>query len=267
MAPAAAQRRRLSIEAGERRPLGIARRVWRDVNSSGSPVRSSPFCASPRGVVGAAMGTRSSHHSVGHWLGLVALVGLILLGAFGFDRVRAQEALAIDPARFGMPDASTAGVQAGVTLTPYTGPMTITTPGAVIENVIFNDTVTVLADNVTFRNCEFRNFTWYAVNGLEATNLTVEHCDVIGYGSSGTTGLYGTGNFIANDIRGMAIGIQWTGHPGVIRDNYIHDLQNTVPGAHFDGITVFGHGGGQLLIEHNTIENSPNCRRHRNDFH
>src|SRR4051794_37954063 len=80
----------------------------------------------------AAMSTRSSHHSVGHWLGLVALFGLILLGAFGFDRVQAQEALAIDPARFRMPNAMTAGVQAGVTLTPYTGPMNITTAGTVI---------------------------------------------------------------------------------------------------------------------------------------
>ena len=33
----------------------------------------------------------------------------------------------IDPARFGMPDATTAGVPAGTTLTAYTGPMTITT--------------------------------------------------------------------------------------------------------------------------------------------
>src|SRR3954470_947157 len=43
------------------------------------------------------MGTRSSHHSVGHWLSLVALVGLILFGAFGSDRVRAQEALPTEP--------------------------------------------------------------------------------------------------------------------------------------------------------------------------
>ena len=47
----------------------------------------------------------------------------------------------IDPALFGMPDATTAGVPAGTTLTAYTGPMTITTPGTVIEGKIINGTL------------------------------------------------------------------------------------------------------------------------------
>jgi hypothetical protein len=51
-----------------------------------------------------------------------------------------------NPALFGMPDATTAGVQAGTTLTAYTGPMTITTPGTGIEGKIINGTLQVLAD-------------------------------------------------------------------------------------------------------------------------
>ena len=66
--------------------------------------------------------------------------------------------MAIDPARFGMPDATTTGVQPGITLKPYTGPMIVTTDGAVIENVIINGTLTVEADNVTIRNCVIQNF-------------------------------------------------------------------------------------------------------------
>ena len=71
--------------------------------------------------------------------------------------------MAIDPARFGMPDATTTGVQPGITLKPYTGPMTITTDGAVIENVIINGMLTVDADNVTIRNCVVQNFSWYGI--------------------------------------------------------------------------------------------------------
>ena len=55
----------------------------------------------------------------------------------------------IDPALFGMPDATTAGVQAGVTLTAYKGPMNITTAGTVIENVIIR--------RPTYRQCCERN--------------------------------------------------------------------------------------------------------------
>ena len=51
----------------------------------------------------------------------------------------------IDPGLFGMPDATTAGVPAGMTLTAYKGPMTITTPGTVIEGMIINGDATVTA--------------------------------------------------------------------------------------------------------------------------
>ena len=65
----------------------------------------------------------------------------------------------IDPARFGMPDATTTGVPAGTTLTAYTGPMTITTNGTVIEGKIIDGaTLRVLGDNVTIKNCVIKNY-------------------------------------------------------------------------------------------------------------
>jgi hypothetical protein len=164
----------------------------------------------------------------------------------------------IDPARFGMPDATTAGVQAGVTLTAYRGPMTITTPGAVIENVIIDGTITVAADNVTFKNCVIRNFDNWGILSDNADNTRVEYCDIDGSGSTRTSGLGiggGTNSAIIGcDISGMVIGIQLAGR-AVVRDNYIHDLADTSsnPDArHFDGITVFGGQNGSV-IEHNTI--------------
>jgi hypothetical protein len=164
----------------------------------------------------------------------------------------------IDPARFSMPTADAAGVQAGVTLTAYKGPMTITTPGAVIENVIINGTLTIAADNVTIRNCLIQHFSNWGVLSNNATNTRVEYCDIDGTGSTKTTGLGiggGTNSAIIGcDIRGMVIGINMFG-PAEIRDNYIHDLADTSSNPddrHFDGIRVAGGQDGSV-IEHNTI--------------
>ena len=117
----------------------------------------------------------------------------------------------IVPARFGMPDATTAGVQSGVTLTDYTGPMTITTPGAVIENNIIDGTLTVAADNVTIKNCIIRNFDNFGILSDNADNTRVEYCDIDGSGSTRTYGLGiggGTNSAIIGcDISGMVISI------------------------------------------------------------
>ena len=50
----------------------------------------------------------------------------------------------------------------------------------------------------------------------------------------------------------MVIGIQLCDGAATIKDNYIHDLADTEPNPHFDGITVLGGQDG-VLIEHNTI--------------
>ena len=76
--------------------------------------------------------------------------------------------MAIDPARFGLPDASTTGVKAGTTLKPYSGPMTITQDGTVIENAVINGTLTVKAANVTIKNSVIQNFAWWGIEGEHA---------------------------------------------------------------------------------------------------
>ena len=148
--------------------------------------------------------------------------------------------------------------KSGVTLTAYRGPMTITTPGAVIENIIIDGTLTIAADNVTIRNCIIRNFDNWGILSDNADNTRVEYCDIDGTGSTRTSGLGiggGTNSAIIGcDIHGMVIGIQLFGRAEV-KDNYIHDLADTSsnPDArHFDGITLFGGQNGSV-IEHNTI--------------
>ena len=122
-----------------------------------------------------------------------------------------------------MPTADTAGVPDGVTLTNYTGPMTITTPGAVIENVIIHGQLTVKAANVTIRNCIIQSNGWWGIEGENSPNLRVEHCDIIG-GNLTNSGILGSGTFVGNDIQHVSIGIQLTDGASTVSDNYIHDL-------------------------------------------
>ncbi len=160
--------------------------------------------------------------------------------------------MAIDPALFGMPDATTAGVQAGVTLTTYTGPMAITTPGTVIENRIINGELTVKASNVTIRNSVIQSDGWRGIEGENSPNLRVENCDIIG-GNLTNSGILGSGTFVGNDIRHVSIGIQLTNEgASTVRDNYVHDLFYGNGDQHYDGLTLLGGQNG-VVIEHNTF--------------
>lgn len=157
----------------------------------------------------------------------------------------------VNPALFGMPDATTTGPQAGVTLTPYAGPMTITTPGAVIENVTINGQLTINAANVTIRNCVIQSNASNCILADTASNLLVENCDIIG-GNLTDNGILGSGTFVGNDISHVRIGIQLTDGASTVRDNYIHDQFMAISDPHYDGITVLG-GQNHVVIEHNTI--------------
>lgn len=159
---------------------------------------------------------------------------------------------AVDPARFGMPDATTTGVQAGITLTTYAGPSTIATDNALIENVIINGTLRLTGANVTVRNCVVQNWGDWGVL-CDWLGATVEHCDIFGDAAFNTNAaIAGIGTFTANNIRRCENGIIF-GPGSVIRDNYIHDLFDSGPDPHYDGIVCQGDVSG-ALIEHNTVE-------------
>jgi hypothetical protein len=157
----------------------------------------------------------------------------------------------IDPTRFGLPTADTAGVPARVTLTNYNGPMTITTPGAVIKNVIINGQLTVNAANVTIRNCIVQSDGWWGIEGDQAPNLMVENSKIIG-GNLTNSGILGSGTFVGNDISHVSIGIQLTDGASTVDSNYIHDLFYGSADPHYDGVTLLGRQN-HVVIEHNTI--------------
>src|SRR4051794_1152783 len=131
----------------------------------------------------------------------------------------------INPALFGMPDATTTGPQAGVSLTPYTGPMNITTPGTVIQNVIINGQLTISAANVTVKNCIIQSDGWWGIECDQGPNSTITNCKIIGGNLTNSGILTGDGGtYTNNDISHVSIGIQCTSGAAYVGSNYIHDL-------------------------------------------
>lgn len=152
----------------------------------------------------------------------------------------------------GFPDATNTGVQDQSSLSTYTGPMTIATDGTVIENQVINGTLTVTGSDVVIKDCVINFDSWYGVRADNASNLTIENCTITGPGINGdsTAAIYGSGDFLNNNISQTEHGIDITG-PSSVTGNYIHDL-NDGASPHYDGICLWGGGNG-VLIEDNTI--------------
>jgi hypothetical protein len=152
----------------------------------------------------------------------------------------------------GFPTAETTGVPAGTVLTTYTGPMTITTDGTVIDGKIINGSLVIEADNVIIRNCKITYDSWWGVSA-GGKNIVIQDCDITGpgYGGDSNSSIVGNGTFLRNDISQSENGILLDGNSSIVKWNYIHDLQDS-GSAHYDGIEIHGNVNG-ALIEDNTI--------------
>ncbi len=154
----------------------------------------------------------------------------------------------------GFPDSTTTGVPAGTALTAYTGPMTITKDGTVIENQIINGSLQINAANVVIKNCSISYNGVWGIDAEHATNIVIQDCDIVGpgYGGLANSGILGSGTFLRNDISKSENGIALTDGASTVKGNFIHDLQNGAKDPHYDGIAVQGGQNG-VLIEGNTI--------------
>ena len=173
--------------------------------------------------------------------------------------VRSVEAAAAAPAAAaaassGFPDASTSGVPAGTALKTYTGPMTITKAGTVIENAIINGSLRITADNVVIKNSVIKYSGTWGIDAEGAKNVTIQNNDNTGPGYSGiaNAAILGSGNFSGNDISKSENGIVLQGGASTVKGNYIHDLEVAGSDPHYDGISVQGGQNG-VLIEGNTV--------------
>src|SRR5690606_5028714 len=123
--------------------------------------------------------------------------------------------------------SSNTGVPAGTQLKAYTGPMTITKDGTVIDGMIINGTLRVLAANVVIKNSQVNYNGWWGIDAEGAKNITVMDTTITGpgYSADSNAGILGSGNFLRNNISKSENGIVLTGGASTVKGNYIHDLQ------------------------------------------
>ena len=145
----------------------------------------------------------------------------------------------------GFPDANNTGI-AGVGLTEgdlddYTGPMTITTNGTVIEQKHIDGELLIQADNVTIRKCLITGGNWYQVRAYFGnTGFLLEDCTLIGVEGFGDTnkGIHGS-DFImrrcnsSNYVDDVSLGANC-----LLEDCFIHSPAS-FPGAHIDTLELY----------------------------
>lgn len=144
------------------------------------------------------------------------------------------------------PDEENTGVPAGTTLSPYNGPMRITTPGTVIDARSISGTLVIDAPDVTVTRTSIQGNV-----AVESGNLTITDT-MIDAGNREGTGLE-AGNYVATRVqvvggnRSMYCEMNCT-----IRDSYVHG-QMLDPGGD-DGIHMSGIRMEQkTTLIHNTL--------------
>jgi hypothetical protein len=164
--------------------------------------------------------------------------------------------------RPGFPREDNAGVPAGLSLTPYTGPTTITTANTVIDGKT-TTCLEVRASGVVIRNSKIScpGGGIYIDDRFTGTPLTIEDSTVDCEGQGGT-GIQ-EAHFVVRRVlvTGCENGFS-INQDAVIEDSYIHGLASKGEESHEDGIQLsLGHWNGaeyvccalNVTIRHNTI--------------
>jgi hypothetical protein len=157
----------------------------------------------------------------------------------------------------GWPNATNTGVPSGTSLTP-SGSITVTTEGAVVENLDIAGSITVLANNVTIRKVRITSGDYYPIRYFDNDNtgLLVEDSEIVGL-SGNVTSAIAFQHYTARrlNIHGMADGLKADADV-LIEDCWIHDLSNG-SGEHNDGVQ--STGGKGVTIRHNSISGASNA--------
>lgn len=154
------------------------------------------------------------------------------------------------------PSALNTGVPAGTSLTPFSGALTTTSNGQIIQDLDITDGIIIVNHaNVIVRRCRFNvnDFGFFGIDGSGGSVMTVEDCEIGNIGRGNAVILCSpTGDIIQrNNCYGFENGIL-AGNNTLVQDNYIHNLNNTSePDPHVDGISV--QGASNVIIKHNSI--------------
>jgi hypothetical protein len=153
------------------------------------------------------------------------------------------------------PDATNTGPTNPSILVP-SGSITVTTNGAIIQNVAVTGGINIEANNVTIRN-----FVIYP-SGVDAiriypgfSNALVEDGEIAGSGTTDTDGIdFANYTALRLNVHNLTDGFKANGN-ATIEDCYIHDLNAILVNGsytHNDGIQ--DDGGNNIVVEHNNIQ-------------
>ncbi len=154
------------------------------------------------------------------------------------------------------PDASNTGWRhTGVQLTPYTGPMTITRDGTVIDGKDIRGQLNIRADDVTITRSRIRSGGSYAVHmpvGNGHRNLVITHSELDGQGNANNDSAVSSHDYtvLASDIHGWVDGFKADAKVNLV-NNWIHEFA-IGGGTHNDAIQISGRG--DILVQGNRID-------------
>ncbi|WP_051247673.1 hypothetical protein [Nocardioides halotolerans] len=167
------------------------------------------------------------------------------------------------PAPAGRPGPGNTGVPEGTTLTPYTGPCTVTEPGAVIEaRRISCPALLVQAPEVTILASSMRRVV-VDTDVDRSWSLTLTDSEVDGGSEDLPAISNGNVTVVRSDVHGGHNGLECQEHSGwcVLRDSWVHDQWRPPSGdVHLGGVMhlgsqvpCLGTGGACVEIVGNTI--------------
>lgn len=150
-------------------------------------------------------------------------------------------------AECGYPHPGNTGVPAAVTLTPYAGPMNITTAGTVIDGKAIGCGLVVRAANVVIRNSRITGPCFYGVE-VPSGNVVIEDSEIDCVNHKGTGVAFRNFVVLRSEVRNCENGFH-VGSNTVIADSYITGVVE-VDGGHGDGAQ--GSSGSNIAVLRNT---------------
>jgi hypothetical protein len=153
------------------------------------------------------------------------------------------------------PDAGSTGLRDPGLLKP-SGSVTVTTNGAVIENLDIKGMITIKADNVTVRNVRVTsNGEKYLISIASGRSGTVIEDVELNGRRVATHGIV-HGGYTARRVNMYAVGDGFrAGSNTLIEDSWVHDLGHDSahdPSPHFDAVQLVG--GTNITIRNNRLE-------------
>jgi hypothetical protein len=132
-----------------------------------------------------------------------------------------------------------------------TGSLTITTDGAVVENLDLSGMLTIDADDVTIRNFRIKGTSHYGIRVADGhSGILLEDGEISGANSAAILGVGFTARRLhVHDIISDGLKIQGAGGPTVIEYSFIERVG--APGAHADANQ--SRGGSNITFRYNNL--------------